>query len=174
MIAKTFIAVLASATTVLGAPYTYDNDQAIVPVQVPEHEIVQSNNGPVANVFAGSDDFSRPHEKPYWPAISNPEEYEEIDGWVLFSEEKLQARIHGNTFWNVKGKLDDRFPVGSFKFDPVTFRLRHPEDYKGRFTGYAGRGQIVLRWEKSGATISGRSPIGDFPIEGESYVDYSP
>ncbi|KAF5132799.1 hypothetical protein E5D57_003420 [Metarhizium anisopliae] len=174
MIAKIFIAVLASATAVLGAPYKYDDNQAILSVPVPEHETTQSDSRPVTNVFTAPNDLAPPHEEPYWPAGSNPREYEEIEGWILFTEQKLQARIHGNTFWNVKGKLDDKFPVGSFKFEPVTFTLRRPEDYNGRFTGHAGRGEIVLRWEKSGATIAGRSPIGDFFLKGESYIDYSP
>ena len=30
------------------------------------------------------------------------------------------------------------------------------------------RGQISLLWEKSGATITGRSGVGDFVVKGES------
>ncbi|KAF9373279.1 hypothetical protein CPB97_000675 [Podila verticillata] len=99
---------------------------------------------------------------------------EKIPGWVFFEENRLRARVHGNTFWNVQGKLEEKFPVDDFLFDPVVFALNRPEDFQGPFTGHIGRGEIRLKWEESGATITGRAPIGDFDIKGDSHIDYSP
>lgn len=99
---------------------------------------------------------------------------EQIPGWVFIEEDTLRARIHGHTFWNIKGKLAEAFPLEDFLFDPLLFTLNNPEDYSGDFNGTIGRGQISLEWPKTGATISGRSPVGDFEIKGTTKVDYSP
>lgn len=93
---------------------------------------------------------------------------------MFFAQTTVQARIHGNTFWNIKGALDDPFPMDEFLFDPLIFTLSHPQDFDGNFTGTIGRGEISLTWEKSGATINGRSPIGDYTVKGQTHVDYSP
>lgn len=99
---------------------------------------------------------------------------EKIPGWVFFQENRFLGRIHGNTFWNIKGKLDENFPYDDFLFDPLVYTINHPQDLAGKFNGTIGKGQISLAWEQSGATIEGRSPIGDFEIKGETFVDYSP
>ena len=106
------------------------------------------------------------------PAYQDLEE--KIPGWVFFEENRIQARIHGETFWNIKGKIEEKFPADDFLFDSLTFTLNHPLDFEGPFTGVVGRGEIVLNWEKSGASIVGRSPIGDFSIKGQTYIDWSP
>lgn len=98
---------------------------------------------------------------------------EQIPGWAFITGDRLQARIHGSTFWNIKGKLDDKFPLDEFLFDPLLFTLSHPNDFQGKFNGTIGRGEVALAWEKSGATIYGRSPVGDFEVKGESTVDFS-
>ena len=82
--------------------------------------------------------------------------------------------MHGNTFWNILGELDDPFPIDEFLFDDLILTLNRPEDFDGNFTGTIGRGEISLLWDKSGATINGRSPIGDFTIKGQTHVAYSP
>ncbi len=97
-----------------------------------------------------------------------------IPGWVFFQEDRFQARIHGNTFWNIRGKLDEKFPLDDFLFDPLVLTLNRPDDFTGKFNGTIGQGQISLAWENSVATITGRSPVGDFEIKGESEVSYSP
>lgn len=97
-----------------------------------------------------------------------------IPGWAFVDGDRLRARIHGNTFWNIKGKLDEKFPLDEFLFDPLIFTLNQPDDFAGKFNGTVGQGQISLAWEKSGATIIGRSPVGDFEVSGETLVDYSP
>jgi len=51
--------------------------------------------------------------------------------------------------------------------------LGHPQDYDGRFGGTVEMGEILLTWKKSGATIVGRSPVGDFMLNGTSYIDFS-
>ena len=109
-----------------------------------------------------------------WTNNIDPQKAEKIPGWVFFQENRLQARIHGNTFWNIKGTLEENFPIEDFLFDPIVLTLNHPQDYDGNFTGTIGRGEISMSWEKSGATINGRSPVGDFEIKGQSYVNYSP
>ena len=99
---------------------------------------------------------------------------DKIPGWVFIEEDRFQARVHGNTFWNIKGKLDERYPIDESLFDPVIFTLNVPHDFEGTFNGTIGNGQIFLAWEKSGATITGRSPVGDFEVKGESSIRYSP
>ncbi|KAF9149302.1 hypothetical protein BG015_008899 [Linnemannia schmuckeri] len=99
---------------------------------------------------------------------------EQVPGWVFFNQNRIQGRVHGNTFWNIKGELKENFPMDDFMFDPVTYTLNHPADFEGPFSGKIGRGEITLKWERSGATITGRSPIGDFEVEGKTYVDWSP
>ena len=99
---------------------------------------------------------------------------EEIPGWLFFEGDTLRARIHGNSFWNIKGKLGQKFPRDDFLFDPLTFGLNNPTDFAGPFNGTVGEGFISLLWKQSGASIRGRSPIGDFVISGESTVDFGP
>ena len=99
---------------------------------------------------------------------------EQIPGWIFFTADTFRARIHGNTFWNLRGKLDDKFPFDDFLFDPLIFSLNRPDDFAGTFNGTIASGQFSLAWENSGATIMGRSPIGDFEIKGSSEVSYSP
>ena len=99
---------------------------------------------------------------------------EKVPGWVFLTGERFQARITGNSFWNIKGKLDEKFPLEDFVFDPLTFSLNQPEDFAGNFNGTIGKGEINLAWEKSGATMYGRSAVGDFEIKGQTHVDYSP
>ncbi|KAL2065140.1 hypothetical protein VTL71DRAFT_4281 [Oculimacula yallundae] len=101
-------------------------------------------------------------------------EQEKIPGWVFLEGKRFQARIHGNTFWNVKGELDENFPIEDFLLDPLIFSLNHPADFEGSFSGRIGRGEVNLKWEKSGATIVGRSGAGDFEIKGKTRVDWSP
>ncbi|KAF9959299.1 hypothetical protein BGZ72_009876, partial [Mortierella alpina] len=98
---------------------------------------------------------------------------ERAPGWLFLEENRLQARIHGNTYWNIRGQLDEKFPIDDFLFDPSIFTFNHPKDFEGPFSGRIGRGEVNLKWE-SGATITGRSPIGDFEVKGKSYVAYSP
>ncbi|KAI6710437.1 hypothetical protein JHW43_007045 [Diplocarpon mali] len=106
-------------------------------------------------------------------AVSAPIETkrEQIPGWIYFDGQRMQARIHGNTFWNIKGELGEDFPQGEFLFDPLIFSLNHPNDFEGDFTGEIGRGEINLKWEKTGATITGRSPVGDFKVNGKTRID---
>ena len=59
-------------------------------------------------------------------------------------------------------------------FDPLLFKLNYPENFAGNFNGTVGQGQISIAWEDSGATIIGRSPVGDFEVSGKTIVDYSP
>ncbi|KAH7364633.1 hypothetical protein BKA65DRAFT_546502 [Rhexocercosporidium sp. MPI-PUGE-AT-0058] len=111
------------------------------------------------------------------PGISAPEisiTQERIPGWLYFDGKRLQGRIHGNTFWNIKGELAKDFPIHEFLMDPVIFTLNHPTDFDGAFTGEIGRGEVSLKWEKSGATITGRSGAGDYTVEGKTHVDWSP
>ncbi|PVH89461.1 hypothetical protein DL98DRAFT_402124, partial [Cadophora sp. DSE1049] len=99
---------------------------------------------------------------------------EQVPGWLFFDGMRIQGRIYGNTFWNIKGELDDQFPIKEFFLDSLTYTLNHPMDYDGAFTGTIGRGQVELKWEKSGATIGGRAGVGDFTIKGETHIDWSP
>ncbi|KAG0273238.1 hypothetical protein BGZ97_010767, partial [Linnemannia gamsii] len=71
------------------------------------------------------------------------------------------------------GKLEEKFPVDDFLFDPVVLTFNRPQDFEGSFTGRVGRGEILLKWEKTGATLTGRAPIGDFEVKGETYINYS-
>ncbi|KAK3835437.1 MAG: hypothetical protein JOS17DRAFT_737159 [Linnemannia elongata] len=98
---------------------------------------------------------------------------EQIPGWVFFSENRLQGRVHGNTYWNIKGELDEKFPIDDLLFDPLIYTLNHPTDFDGPFSGRIGRGEILLKWERSGATITGRSGLGDFEVKGKTRVDWS-
>ena len=93
-----------------------------------------------------------------------------IPGGVFLNEDRLRARIHGNSYRNIKCKLDEEFPLDEFLFDPLVFTLNRPDDFAGKFNGTVGQGRISLAWENSGATIMGRSPIGDFEVKGETYV----
>ncbi|KAG0274392.1 hypothetical protein BGZ96_004353 [Linnemannia gamsii] len=99
---------------------------------------------------------------------------EKAPGWVFFEENSIRARIHGNTYWNLRGKLEEKFPVDDFLFDPLTFTFNYPKDFEGPFKGHIGRGEFLLKWEKSDASIRGRAPIGDFSVTGETHVNYSP
>ncbi|KAL9625989.1 MAG: hypothetical protein Q9204_007675 [Flavoplaca sp. TL-2023a] len=99
---------------------------------------------------------------------------EKIPGWAFFAGDTLLARVHGNTFWKIKGKLDEKLPIDDFLFDPLRFTLSHPIDFEGTFNGTIGKGEVSLAWEKSGATITGKSPVGDFEVKGESTIDFSP
>ncbi|KAF9376205.1 hypothetical protein CPC16_000306, partial [Podila verticillata] len=99
---------------------------------------------------------------------------EKIPGWIFFDQNRIQGRIHGNTYWNIKGELQEKFPLDEFLLDPVVYSLNHPADFDGPFSGRIGRGEIVLKWEKSGATIIGRSGQGDFEVKGKTHVDWSP
>ena len=63
-----------------------------------------------------------------------------IPEWAFIQSDRLLARIHGNTFWNIKGTLDQKFPLDEFLFDPLLFKLNHPEDFRGKFNGTVGQG----------------------------------
>ncbi|KAH9220355.1 hypothetical protein DL95DRAFT_290092, partial [Leptodontidium sp. 2 PMI_412] len=102
------------------------------------------------------------------------QQQEEIPGWIYFDGKRFQGRIHGNTYWNIKGELDEALPIDELLIDPVVFKLNHPTDFDGEFTGHIGRGEAVLKWEKTGASISGRSGHGDFAFKGKTYIDWSP
>lgn len=66
----------------------------------------------------------------------------------------------------------EKIPVGEALFDPVIFSLTIPNDMAGAFNGTIGKGQISLAWDKSGATITGRSRYGDFEVKGGSLINY--
>jgi hypothetical protein len=83
------------------------------------------------------------------------------------------GRIHGNTFWQIKGELADDFPLEDFLFDPLFFTLNQPQEFEGEFTGEFGNGQMKMNWT-SGATIVGRSPLDDITIKGKTIIDYLP
>ncbi|KAH8662409.1 hypothetical protein BX600DRAFT_498942 [Xylariales sp. PMI_506] len=139
----------------------------VLNVDIHISEDIDVSNSPVR--------ITQPRGKnPTWANDLDLVKAEKIPGWAYFEGETFRARIHGNTFWNVKGKLKEPFPLDDFLFDPLLFTLNHPEDFSGEFNGTIGRGQISLTWEKSGATIVGRSPVGDFEVAGKSEIDYSP
>jgi len=79
------------------------------------------------------------------------------------------GRLHGNTFWKIKGDLADDFPLEDFLFDPLMFTFNHHEDFEGEFTGEFGNGQMKMNWT-SGAAIFGRSFLGDTTIKGKTTV----
>jgi hypothetical protein len=85
----------------------------------------------------------------------------------------MQGRIHGNTFWRIRGELTEDFPAEEFLFDPLVFTLNHPQDFEGEFTGEFGNGQMKMNWT-SGATITGKSGLSDHTIKGKTTIDYSP
>ncbi|PBP22574.1 hypothetical protein BUE80_DR006439 [Diplocarpon rosae] len=126
--------------------------------------VAVTTNGDRKNSMGGENRVSAPVET----------KQENIPGWIFFDGQKIQARIHGNTFWNIKGELMDQFPMDEFLFDPLIFSLNHPNDFEGEFTGQIGRGEITLQWEKSGASIKGRSSVGDYTIKGKTHIDWSP
>lgn len=100
---------------------------------------------------------------------------ERIPGWVFIEQNRLQGRIHGRTFWNVKADLSESFPLDEVLFDPVVFELNRPEDYSGDFVGSITDGIFSLQWQKSGATITGRTAVtGVYTIRGVGRTDYSP
>lgn len=99
---------------------------------------------------------------------------EQIPGWLFLDGKRLQGRIHGNTFWNIKGELSEALPIDELLLDPLIYKLNHPTDFEGDFKGRIGRGEAILTWEKSGASIIGRSGYGDFEFTGKTYVDWSP
>ncbi|KAG0270772.1 hypothetical protein BGZ95_001547, partial [Linnemannia exigua] len=94
-----------------------------------------------------------------------------------FCEEKVshRSRLFGRpAYYDLEeeipgGKLEEKFPVDDFLFDPLTFTFNHPKDFEGPFKGHIGRGEIFLKWEKSDASIRGRAPIGDFSVTGETH-----
>ncbi|KAF9320278.1 hypothetical protein BG003_006668 [Podila horticola] len=96
-----------------------------------------------------------------------------LPGYLYLEDKRIIGRIHGPTFWHIKGELQDKMPLDSLLIDPVIYSLNHPLDLEGSFTGSIGRGEITLKW-KSGATITGRAGYGDFNIKGETYVEHSP
>ncbi|KAF9904334.1 hypothetical protein EC991_002840 [Linnemannia zychae] len=99
---------------------------------------------------------------------------EQIPGWVFFDQNRFQGRIHGNTYWNLRGELEEKLPLDELLLDPVIYTLDRPTDYDGKFAGRIGRGEVVLKWEKSGATITGRAGPGDFEVKGKTHVVWSP
>ncbi|KAG4413108.1 hypothetical protein IFR04_013760 [Cadophora malorum] len=108
-----------------------------------------------------------------WSDVPNIQA-ERIPGWLFLDGKRLQGRIHGNTFWNIKGELDEPFPIEEFLLDPHIYTLNHRTDYDGEFTGKIGRGQAELKWEISGATVIGRAGVGNFTLKGKTRVDWSP
>ncbi|KAF3935376.1 hypothetical protein ABW20_dc0100636 [Dactylellina cionopaga] len=108
------------------------------------------------------------------PLMGGATETEQIPGWLFLQGARLQGRIHGNTYWNIKGELNEKLPIEELLLDPLIYNLNHPTDFEGEFTGRIGRGEVIFKWEKSGATITGRSGQGDFEIKGKTRVDWSP
>ncbi|KAG0003994.1 hypothetical protein BGZ80_006364 [Entomortierella chlamydospora] len=98
---------------------------------------------------------------------------ENIPGYIFFEDKRIHGRIHGPTFWHIRGKLQDELSLEALLVDPVIYSLNRPQDLEGSFTGSIGRGEVTLKWE-SGATIVGRTNVGDFDIKGETHVEYSP
>ncbi|KAG0260475.1 hypothetical protein DFQ27_003503 [Actinomortierella ambigua] len=98
---------------------------------------------------------------------------EKMPGYVFLAENHLRAEPLDNLDWIVLGKLEDEIPKDPFKFQPVTYTLNKPQDFEGEFEGHVGRGEISLVWKKSGASMIGRSPIGDFKVKGTSVVLYT-
>lgn len=86
-------------------------------------------------------------------------------------ENNFRGRIHGTTFWNIAGTFEEKIPVDEYPFDPLIFIFDHPDDMAGPFNGTVGNGQISLVWEKSGATIIGRSGLGDWAVKGNSSIN---
>ena len=101
-----------------------------------------------------------------------PIKSEKIPGWVFIEKDRFIARLHGNVFWSIQGKVDEIFPTDELLLDPVFMTLNVPEDFAGKFNGTIGRGEISLTWEKSGAMITGRSHFGDVEVHGETIVRY--
>ncbi|KAG0275243.1 hypothetical protein BGZ97_010344 [Linnemannia gamsii] len=99
---------------------------------------------------------------------------EKVPAWIFFKWNQIQARPYTDEDWTIVGWLEEKFPVSDFLFDPVILTFNKPKDFAGPFTGRVGRGEILLRWEESGATITGRAPIGDYEISGETYLSSPP
>ncbi|KAF9579517.1 hypothetical protein BGW38_004196 [Lunasporangiospora selenospora] len=104
------------------------------------------------------------------PAQSN--KVQELPGYVFIDNDRIVARVHGPTFWHIKGELSKTIELDTL-FDPVTFTLNHPVDFDGPFTGSISEGEIVLRW-KSGATITGRSDYGNYEVSGVAKAWFTP
>ena len=113
----------------------------------------------------------------HWANNNDPIKSERIPGWLFINGDSFQARIHGNTFWNVKGKLSEKFLLDEYLFDPLIFTLNHPADFEGSFNGTFGKDQVSLVWEKSGATIGSNRQTGldqAIEVKGETKIDWSP
>ncbi|KAI9050373.1 hypothetical protein LZ554_005538 [Drepanopeziza brunnea f. sp. 'monogermtubi'] len=171
---------LALTTLVAAAPRHSAPESNVALVENRPNSIEIHINGAKVDVDVGSSSV---------PSGKVGAKSEQIPGWIFFDGKRLQARIHGNTFWNIKGEHKDTrtnilpsatppvaeaLPMDEVLLDPMIFSLNHPSDFEGSFTGQIGQGEILMKWEKSGATMRGRSGLGDFEIKGTTKVDWSP
>ncbi|KAK3817837.1 MAG: hypothetical protein J3R72DRAFT_460626 [Linnemannia gamsii] len=99
---------------------------------------------------------------------------EQVPGMVFFDRNQIYARVQMSAYWSIYGELEEKLPVDELPFDSVVFTLNHPSDFEGSFVGWIGQGEILLKWEKSGATITGPSNHGDFKFKGKTQVEWSP
>ncbi|KAF9161504.1 hypothetical protein DFQ26_004497 [Actinomortierella ambigua] len=98
---------------------------------------------------------------------------ESVPGFVYINKNFIRGRVSDDS-WGLIGTLEQKLPLEGFKFKHMTFTMDKAEDFIGRFEGFIGRGQIVLKWPKSGASIVGRSVVGDFPVSGTSRISKKP
>ncbi|KAG0259161.1 hypothetical protein DFQ27_004203, partial [Actinomortierella ambigua] len=52
----------------------------------------------------------------------------------------------------------------------LTYKFNDPKDFEGPFEATFGRGEAKVEWHRSGASITGGSPIGDKTVKGDATV----
>ncbi|KAF9904335.1 hypothetical protein EC991_002841 [Linnemannia zychae] len=96
------------------------------------------------------------------PAYYDPKEG--ISGRLFFYENWFDGDLdeYESYIWRVRGILDENIPLEDLIVNPATFSFPYAFDYYGEFSGRVSRGEVFLKWERSGATVTGRSGQGDF------------
>ncbi|KAF9165981.1 hypothetical protein DFQ26_008915 [Actinomortierella ambigua] len=98
---------------------------------------------------------------------------QELPGYLHLIENEIRGGVEVPTFWSLEGKLEEKLLEYPMFLPGLMYKFNDPKDFEGPFEATFGRGEAKLEWHRSGASITGRSPIGDRKVKGEARILYA-
>ncbi|KAG0269580.1 hypothetical protein DFQ27_003043, partial [Actinomortierella ambigua] len=95
---------------------------------------------------------------------------EKLPGFLEIDANRFNGRLYERTFWSLAGYFEEKLSDDRMLLPGLTYKFKNPQDFEGPFEATFGGGEAKLEWRKSGASITGGSPIGDKTVKGKAHL----
>ncbi|KAF9164003.1 hypothetical protein DFQ26_001916 [Actinomortierella ambigua] len=122
-----------------------------------------------AALFANPEPFCEDKISRTGRLFGRPAHYDlqqQFPGWLHIVNADLYGELDMDTEWYILGHFGALMTERPRYFYDLTYTFNEPKDLQGSFLATFSGGQAVIKWNKSGATITGRINLPDRTVKG--------